>query len=59
MLIIKKIILVLGEGHTQKLDDTVITAEAKYFTNFTKLRKTFLLSLHYNYSNSSIILRNE
>ena len=34
MLIIKKDILVLGEGPTQGLDDTTITAEAKYPINF-------------------------
>ena len=32
----KKIILVLGEGLTQRLDDTSITAEAKYSINFTE-----------------------
>ena len=31
----KKCILVFGEGATQRLDDTVITAEAKYRIYFT------------------------
>ena len=29
-------ILILGEGPTQRLDDTTLTAEAKYPINFTK-----------------------
>ena len=32
----KKDILVLGKGPTQWLNDTAITAEAKYFINFTE-----------------------
>ena len=28
-------ILILGEGKTQGLDDTILTAEAKYPINFT------------------------
>ena len=36
MLIIKKDILVLDEDQTQGLDDTTITAEAKYCINFTR-----------------------
>ena len=28
-------ILILGEGQTQGLDDTILTAEAKYPINFT------------------------
>ena len=45
-----KDILILGEGPTQGLDDTTLTAEAKYPINFTKPGKSFLLSLHYNRS---------
>ena len=48
MLITRKKILVLGEGQTQGKDDTSITAEAKYFINFTKSEKIFLLSIHFN-----------
>ena len=47
-----KYILILGKGTTQGLDDTTLTAEAKYPINFTQLRKRFMLSLHYNESNS-------
>ena len=43
MLILKKYnILVAGEGPTQRLDDSTITAEAKYPINFT----SFILCLH-------------
>ena len=41
-------ILTLGEGPTQGLDDTTLTAEEKYLINFTQPRKRFVLSLHYN-----------
>ena len=30
----KKDILILGEGPTQRLDDTMLTAEAQYSINF-------------------------
>ena len=30
-----KDILIIGEGPTQGLDDTTLTAEAKYLINFT------------------------
>ena len=46
-----------GEGPTQKLDYTTITAEAKYSINPTESRKRFVLSLHYKmsiYKNVSI-----
>ena len=46
-----------GEGPTQKLDYTTITAEAKYSVNPTESRKRFVLSLHYKmsiYKNVSI-----
>ena len=45
-------ILVLGEGPTEVLDDTTLTAEAKYPINFTQSGKRFILSLQYNGSNS-------
>ena len=47
-----KDILILGEGPTQGLDDTTLTAEAKYPINFTQSGKRFILSLQYNGSNS-------
>ena len=34
-----KDILILGEGTTQGLDDTTLTAEAKYPVNFTQSGK--------------------
>ena len=34
-------ILILGERPTQRLDDTTLTAEAKYPINFTQLGKRF------------------
>ena len=45
-------ILVFGEGPTQVLDDTTLTAEAKYPINFTQSGKRFIVSLQYNGSNS-------
>ena len=48
----KNDIFILVEGPTEKLDDTSITAEAKYPINFTKLGRKFCLSLHYSGSNS-------
>ena len=51
-----KDILIFGKGLTQGLDDTKLTAEAEYPINFTKLRKRFVLSLHYNGSNSFLFV---
>ena len=51
-----KIILVLGEGPTQGLDNDTITAEAKYPIDFTESGKRFVLSLHYNGSNSFLFV---
>ena len=57
MLIIrKKDILIIGEGPTQESDDTTLTAKAKYPINFTQSGKRFVLSLHYNGSNSSLFV---
>ena len=47
--------LILDEGVTQGLDDTILTAEAKYLINFTQPGEKFVLSLHYNGSNSFLI----
>ena len=41
-----KDILILGEGPTQELNDTTLTAKAKYPINFTQLEKRFVLSLN-------------
>ena len=51
-----KDILILGERPTQGLDDTTLTAETKYLINFTQSRKRFVLSLHYNGSNSFLFI---
>ena len=51
-----KNILILGEGPTQGLGDTTLTAEAKYPINFTKSERRFVLSLHYNGSDSFLLL---
>ena len=51
-----KDILILGEGPIQGLDDTTLTAEAKYPINFTQSRKRFVLRLHYNGSNSFLFV---
>ena len=55
-MIIREKILILGEGPTQGLDDTTLTAEAKYPMNFTQPGKRFVLSLHYNGSNSFLFV---
>ena len=56
-----KYILILREGPTQELDDTTLTAEAKYRINFTQFNlilsgKRFVLSLHCNGSNSFLFV---
>ena len=57
MLIIReKIALILCEGPTQGLVDMTLTAEAKYPINFTQSGKRFVLSLHYNGSNSFLFV---
>ena len=48
----KKYILVLGQSLTQALENTTITIEA----NMTELGKRFVLSLHYNGSNSFLFV---
>ena len=49
-------ILILGEGPTQGLDNTTLTAEAIYHINFTQPSKRFELSLLYNGSNSFLFV---
>ena len=51
-----KDILILAEGPTQGLDGTTFTAEAKYPINFTQSGKRFVLTLHYNGSNSFLFV---
>ena len=49
-------ILFSHEGPTQRLDDTILTAEAKYPINFTQSEKKIVLCLHYNESNSFLFV---
>ena len=51
-----KDILILGEGPTQGLDDTTLTAEAKYSINFSRSNKKFCLKLHFNGRNSFLFV---
>ena len=51
-----KDILILGEGRTHGLDDTILTAEAKCLINFTQSGKRFVLLLHYNGSDSFLFV---
>ena len=48
--------MVLGEGSTQRLDDTMVIAKAKYPINFITSGRRFVLSLHYNGSNSFLFV---
>ena len=52
----KKDILILGKGPTKGLDDTTIMAEIKYHISFTQSGIRFVLSLHYNGSNSFLFV---
>ena len=47
-----KDISILGEVPTPGLDDTTLTAEAKYHIKFMLSGKRFVSSLHYNGSNT-------
>ena len=55
MSIIKKDILVLGKGPTQRVEHT-LTAEKMYPEDFTVTRKVFCLSLHYSGANSYLFV---
>ena len=52
----EKDILILFEGLLQGLDDTTLTAEAKYPISFTQSNRRFVLSLHYNGSDSFLFV---
>ena len=52
----KKYILILGEGPTQGLEDT-LTAEKLYSINFAKENTKFCLSLHYNGAYSYLFVK--
>ena len=56
LIIIKRDILVHGEGPTKRLDDTTVTIEAKYPITFTQSEKRFVLSFHYNESSSFLFV---
>ena len=45
-------IYVMGELFVQRINDTTLYAEKKFYRNFTDPGKKFLLSLHYNGDNS-------
>ena len=49
-----KDILILSEKPTEELDDTTLTAEAKYLIDFSKSQGKFCLSLQYNGNNSFV-----
>ena len=51
-----KDILILCERPTQGLDDTTLTAEAKYPINLTKSKEKFVLSVHYNGGDSFLFV---
>ena len=50
-----KKIIILGEGTTQELDDTTLTAQSKYGNFVYITKKRFALSLHYNGSNIFVL----
>ena len=51
-----KDIVISGEEPTQRPDDTTWAAEAIYPISFTQPNKRFVLSLHYNGSNSFLFV---
>ena len=51
-----KDILILDQGPTQGLDDDTLTAEVKYPLNFIQSERRFVLSLHYNGSDSFLFV---
>ena len=51
-----KDILILGKGSIQRLDDTMLTAEAQYSINFSRSNRIFCLILHYTGSNSFLFV---
>ena len=55
ILIIKIKDIILGQGSAQRLDDNTLTVKVNPI-NFTQPRKRFVLSLHYNESNSFLFV---
>ena len=49
-------ILILDKGSIQGLNNTTLTAEAKYPVNFTESGKRFVLGLHNHGSNTFFLL---
>ena len=54
-MIIKKDILIVGIGPTQRLENT-LTAVKMYSINFTNTNEKFCLSLYYNGANSCLFV---
>ena len=55
-MLIKKDVLILGEGPTQGLHGTTLTAEKNYSVYFDLSRKKNSLNLHYNGGNNYIFV---
>ena len=51
-----KDILILSEKPTEELDDTTLTAEAKYLIDFSKSQEKFCLSVQCNGNNSFVFV---
>ena len=51
MLMIKKDILILGKGPTQRVDDATLTTKVEYSISFTKQGNKFCCSMRYSESN--------
>ena len=51
-----KDISVLGEGPTQRLDETILITEEWHPISFTQLGKRFVLRVHYNGSSSFLFV---
>ena len=49
-------IYVMGDGLTQRIHDTKLYVEMKYYRNFTEPNVKFVLSLHYNGNNSYLFV---
>ena len=56
ILIIKKDILILGEGLKQRLDDTTLTAEAQNSINYSRSNRKICSNLPYNGRNSFLFV---
>ena len=51
-----KNILILGKGEIKGLDNTTLTTKAGHSINFSRSKRKFYLSLHYNGSNSFLFV---